>query len=296
MNKNNFLNNAKKQKRDEFYTQYEDIEKEMVYYKDCFKNKVVLCNCNDGENSNFYRYFCDNFSQFGLKKLISISYGERPYKLEVEDGVTTKIELESGDFRKNVLALAEADIVVTNPPFSMFREFLLMLMEYDKKFIILGNINTLFTKDIFPYVVENKLRLGVSIHSGDVGFFVPNENYSYYKPEELARVPSVRWITNIDHGVKLKKIELVKTYNEKDYPKYDTFDAININSIRNIPKDYEGLMGVPITYLERHRREDFEIVGILTHGRDNKYDFAVPMVNGKEKYKRLVIKNLNPVR
>lgn len=287
---NKALNIAKERKRDEFYTRYEDIENEMAYYKDSFRNKVILCNCNDGEESNFYRYFYNNFKKLGLKKLITISYGEEPYKLEVENENVTKIDLESGDFRRNVVALNEADIVVTNPPFSIFREFLQMLVDYKKKFIIVGNLNMIVCKDILPYFTREEFKFGPTLRNKGASFDVPQE---YGEENNETKLGFVRWFTNIDVGYKPESIPLTKKFSESDYDKFDYYPAINVNRLKDIPIDYTGEIGVPITYLDRHNPDDFEIVGALKRGTKRDNDFAKPFVNGKEKFARLVIKRVN---
>ena len=281
MAKNSNLRNAQAVKADEFYTDLTDIEKEMSHYKDFFKGKVVYCNCDDARESNFFKYFSKNFEFLGLKKLITTGYkaegkgvvlvyeGDKNGNRKVEDNEIVVRELEgSGDFRSEecIEFLKEADVVVTNPPFSLFREYIKQLMDYNKKFIVLGNMNSILCKEIFPYVKNNLLWWGVSIHSGDRKFYVP-ENY----PLDAAgcgidengcrfiRVKGVRWWTNIENKNREIPLDLYKRYSS-EYQKFDEFDAINVNKTTEIPMDYDGVMGVPITFFDKYCPEQFEIV------------------------------------
>jgi len=292
---NNSLHNAHRNKMDEFYTQYSDIEKELKYYKDKFKNKIVYCNCDDPEISNFYKYFSNNFEHLGLKKLICTHYSlnEKTYKLVIEkdrnkDGKINGKDVEryefmfsDGDFRSDecVELLKESDIVCTNPPFSLFREYVAQLIEHKKKFLIIGNQNAITYKEIFELIKDNKIWLGMSIHSGDREFRVPD-----YYPLRAAgfrvdengvkyiRVKGVRWWTNIDYKERHEEFipKKYKKYkgNEKDYPKYDNYNAINIDKSELIPIDYKGVMGVPITFLDKYNPGQFEIIG---QGQGNLY-------------------------
>ena len=294
LNKN--LRKAKTWKNDEFYTQLADIERELWHYKEHFKDKVVLCNCDDPRISNFFHYFAYNFEYFGLKKLITTCYKSQDMNLfsinESEKAVyleytgdkngdnTPNIneigvrELQGdGDFRSKecIELLKEADIVVTNPPFSLFREYVTQLIEYDKKFVILGNLNAITYKETFKLIKENKIWLGHSIHSGDVEFKVP-PHYEVRskslrvdeKGERYIRVPSIRWFTNLDYRERHEDLILYKTYkeNDKEYPKYDNYDAINVGITKNIPIDYTWVMGVPITFLDKYNPEQFELIGL----------------------------------
>ena len=310
MAKNTNLTDAKKAKNDEFYTQIEDIEKELKNYKDFFKGKVVYCNCDrvDGENrSNFFVYFAENFKEFGLKRLICTTYNKGGKgRLCIYNGDTNLnniIDMDGdGDFRSEecVKWLKKCDVVVTNPPFSLFRDFVAQLMEYNKKFLIIGNMNAITYKEIFPLIKDNKLWLGASIKSGDRKFYVP-DNYPLNasgcgideKGKRFIRVKGVRWFTNIDHNKNNSPLELYKKYNPKDYPKYDNYDAINVDKTKDIPCDYNGVMGVPITFLDKYCPTQFEIVGI--HG--NCYDYTKPekslTINGKKVYKRIMIRKIN---
>lgn len=275
------LNTAKRAKKDEFYTQITDIEKEMRHYKEHFRGKVVFCNCDDPEYSNFWRYFQLNFYELGLKKLISTHYEEyKPsYRMDIvstdhgeqcgiPDYVKTPLK-QNGDFRSPecIEILKEADIVITNPPFSLFREYIAQLIEYDKKFIILGNINCITYREVFPLIRDNKIWLGVSIHSGDREFRVPDSyplQASGFRIDEdgnkYIRVKGVRWITNLDYLQRHEDIPLFKSYNEEEYPKYVNYDAIEVGKTTDIPADYDGEMGVPITFLDKYNPEQFEII------------------------------------
>ena len=302
------LQTAKNRRKDEFYTMFEDIEKEMIYYEDHFKDKVIFCNCDDSKTSNFWRYFHLNFKRLGLKKLIATHYEKDSptYKIEYEGGndlntdigKVTKLKGD-GDFRSSecIEILKESDIVTTNVPFSLFREYILQLMAYDKKFIVIGSMNALKYKEIFPYIMKNEMWYGVSIHSGDRKFYVPDDYpleasiCGVDKTErKYIRVKGVRWYTNIDHKFRYNDLVLEHKYNSADYPKYDNYNAINVNKTKEIPYDYNGIMGVPITFMDKYNPEQFEIVGIFNHGSDNEFDLAKPVVNEKELYPRIAIK------
>ena len=282
--KNDALKQASKNKKDEFYTQLSDIEKEMKYYQDYFKGKTILCNCDDPMDSNFFLYFELNFTKLGIKRLITTHYEtEKPsYMLEInkdEDGdglitskdiIKTKLK-QNGDFRSPecIELLKQADIVITNPPFSLFREYVAQLIEYDKKFIIIGNVNAITYKEFFPLIKDNKVWLGASIHSGDREFKIPNDyplNASGYRVDDLGnkyiRVKGVRWWTNIDYPQRHENLLLYKTYNPIEYPKYDNYDAINVDKTSDIPVDYKGVIGVPITFLDKYNPEQFTILGL----------------------------------
>ena len=268
---------AKSAKNDEFYTRFEDIEKELKYYKDFFKDKVVYCNCDrvDGENrSNFFVYFTKYFKEFGLKRLICTSYNKGGKgRLCIYDGNTNLndiIDMDGdGDFRSEecVKWLEKCDVVVTNPPFSLFRDFVAQLVKYDKKFLIIGNITAIAYKEIFHFFKEKKLWLSVSIKSGYRKFYV-SDNYPLNSSvcgidenkKHFICVKGVRWFTNIDHNKNNSPLELYKKYNPKDYPKYDNYDAINVDKTKDIPCDYDGVMGVPISFLDKYCPTQFEIV------------------------------------
>lgn len=308
--KNAMLNNASLARKDEFYTQYDDIAKEMAHYTESFQHKVVLCNCDDPFESAFFRYFIINFNELGLAKLISTSYASSPvagqeYPLDgvknAYQAVVTQVPDESltrpdgsldlenifalqgnslspligdGDFRSKECEdlLGGADIVVTNPPFSLFREYISQLARHKKDFIILGNMNAATYKEIFPLFRDNQLWYGQSIRSGDRKFHVP-DNY----PMNAAgcgiddngrcyiRVKGVRWFTNIDNGRRHEPIELERAYTSDDNPRYENYDAIDVSRTANIPSDYNGVIGVPITFLDRYSPDQFEII-MLANG------------------------------
>ena len=315
MAKNADLGAAKTAKKDEFYTQLTDIEKEMRYYRKHFKGKTVLCNCDDPFESNFFKYFVLNFNRLGLKKLIVTCYatspiagqqlslfdvvgGEdeqrnKPYKAVVtkvydvtgDGGVdmfdvaelfksheNELVELEGdGDFRSEecLALLDEADIVVTNPPFSLFREYVSVLMEHEKHFIIIGNVNAITYKEFFPLLKENKVWIGASIHSGDRKFYVPDDyplNAAGCGIDEdgrrFIRVKGVRWYTNLDIKQRHEELILVKRYSPEEYPHYDNYDAIEVSKTSDIPCDYAGVMGVPITFMDRYSPDQFDILGL----------------------------------
>ncbi len=306
-------------KKDEFYTQLSDIEKELRYYKKHFENKIVFCNCDDPFESNFFKYFVLNFNRLKLKKLICTCFAGSPLvgkqlslfdviggnednKFKPYKAVVTKVydatgdgaidmfdvaelfksgenkltELKGdGDFRSNecIEILKESDIVVTNPPFSLFREYVSQLMEYNKKFIIIGNVNAINYKEFFPLLKNNKIWIGPSIHSGDRAFFVPDDyplNASGCGIDEngrkYIRVKGIRWYTNIDTPKRHEDLILVKRYNPNDYPKYDNYDAIEVSKTADIPCDYEGLMGVPITFMDVYNPDQFEIIAASQTG------------------------------
>jgi hypothetical protein len=291
-NKN--LHAAKAGKKDEFYTQLSDIEKELKHYTHHFAGKTVLCNCDDPRVSNFFHYFSYNFHKLGLKKLITTCYksmerdlfstfnSEKAIYLEydgfkngetVPDPETIGIKYfeGDGDFRnaENIELLKEADIVVTNPPFSLFREYVAQLVEYDKKFLIIGNLNAVTYKDVFKLVKDNKLWFGPSIHSGDREFMVPEDyplNAAGSRVDEdgnkYIRVKGVRWYTNMDFSSRHEEMVLYKTYTPEEYPTYDNYDAINIDKTKDIPSNYAGAMGVPITFLDKYNPDQFEIIGL----------------------------------
>lgn len=331
MSKNNTLRKAKDVKNDEFYTRLEDINEEMNNYEDKFRDKIVFCNCDDPTWSNFWKYFHMNFEYLGLKKLITTHYeidGKNSYKIEYsggndtdfEDGVVTQLQ-ENGDFRSDecVALLDEADIVVTNPPFSLFREYITLLIEHKKDFIILGNMNAITYKEVFPLMKENKIWLGCRSLSRDMYFDVPKERRTWlvenkkegsaYKIIDgivMGRLASACWFTNIDHQKRHQTIETTYLYSKKEelypdlYPKYDHYDAIEVSKISEIPMDYEKLMGVPITFLGKYNPEQFEIIdalnryALLDTQNTNKYVQSIHShtcnIGGKSTYFRIVIK------
>ena len=293
MAKNSNMIKAKKEKNDEFYTQLCDIENELKHYKDHFKDKIVFCNCDDPEWSNFWKYFELCFEHLGLKKLVSTHYEEsKPsYKLELEKigGKLTKTKtplLQNGDFRSPecIEILKECDIVVTNPPFSLFREYIIQLIEYGKKFLIIGNQNAITYKDIFPYIKSGKLWLGYGFKGGATHFI--NNHYEDYAAsgnhkEGMIRVSGVHWFTNLDHKKRHEKIILYKEYIEDEYPKYINYNAINVDNSKDIPDNYFDKIGVPISFLDKLSPDQFDIVGLNPNYIETE-DVKIFNKNGKE--------------
>lgn len=286
------LSAAKRAKNDEFYTQLTDIEKELRHYRKHFKDKTVLCNCDDPFESNFFKYFVLNFNRLGLKKLITTCYEgsavaeyrngkAKPYKavvttvhdttgdggIDMEDvlnlfelGENELVELKGdGDFRSDecLALLDEADIVVTNPPFSLFREYVATLMEHEKKFITIGNQNAITYKEIFPLLKDDDVWLG-STHPKE---FIQRDG-------TIKKFGNICWFTNLDIKKRHEELILVKRYTSKEYPHYDNYDAIEVNRVVNIPCDYAGVMGVPITFMDKYNPEQFEIIGLLQSSTD----------------------------
>lgn len=320
-NKN--LSQAKKTKNDEFYTQLTDIEKELAHYRKHFKGKVVLCNCDDPFESNFFKYFVLNFNRLGLKKLIATSYSGSPIAFrqlnlfDFKDGVasdgrkraykavvtvvhgksassgygmddianlfvsgenTLELLEGEGDFRSPecVALLDEADIVVTNPPFSQFREYIAVLVAHKKKFIVIGNRNAITYKEIFPLIKNNEIWMGYGFSGGNAYFYTPNgspNDYAkgvYDETTKLVHFRNCVWFTNLDIKKRHEPLILYKRYkgHEDEYPRYDNYDAINVDKVADIPEDYDGVMGVPITFLDKYCPEQFEIIA-LGNSRDN---------------------------
>lgn len=347
---NDNLKISKSGKQDEFYTQLDTIENELKHYREYFKDKIVLCNCDDPYESNFFKYFALNFNTLGLKKLITTCYmgspivhtqlsffekgelhyeigkSKQPYKIEIcevksEDGSTnvdlTDVEFllknkknvlttlkEDGDFRsKECLDLLdECDIVVTNPPFSLMKEYVPLVMEKGKKCLILGNMNHITFREIFHYFKNRNLWLGYN--SGHFWFRVPEhyeEKATDFKIDEQGqkwrRMGNICWFTNMDIDIRHQPLELYKYYSPEEYPTYDTYDAIHVNYYSEIPADTDKVMGVPITYLAHHCDEQFEILGKFDGGSSsNDLDLAKPIISGKAKYKRIAIRHRNPLK
>lgn len=284
------LTKAKKNKKDEFYTQLSDIENELRHYKKHFKDKVIYCNCDDPRVSNFFHYFSYRFEQLGIKKLIATCYKNQNADLFSQNDSDKAIYLEytgdkngnripdpeeigiknlkgDGDFRskESIELLKEADIIVTNPPFSLFREYVAQLIEYDKKFIIVGHQNAISYKEIFKLMKENKIWLGYGFKGG-AGHFI-NTQYEDYATagehrEGMIRVSGVHWFTNLDISKRHEDLILYKNYNSEEYPTYENFNAINVNKTKDIPIDYKGFIGVPITFLDKYNPEQFELIGL----------------------------------
>ena len=300
MSDNKNLHKAKKEKSDEFYTMLSDIEAELQHYEHHFKDKVIYCNCDNPEWSNFWKYFKDNFERLGLKRLIATYYDNDNQVYRTDLINDTKNELNrfplkgNGDFRSQecIDILKTADIVVTNPPFSLFREYVGQLMEYGKKFLIIGSQNAIVYKNFFPYIKDNKIWMGYN----NVKQFIDEKKL-------IKKFGNICWYTNLEIKKRNKPIDLVKKYNSIDYPKYDNYDAININKIKDIPCDYYDVMGVPISLLEKYAPEQFEIVGIAAgNTKVNGFYYSVPylpnpkdrggcgVINGKRIYTRILIK------
>ena len=319
---NKRLHEAKKAGQDEFYTQREDINAEMEYYIEHFKDKVIYCNCDDPKISNFYFYFKNNFDRLGIKKLVTTCYKNQNPELFSEHkdetavsikfsggggGVLTEDKLKGdGDFRskESIELLKEADIVVTNPPFSLFREYIAQLVGYDKKFLIVGNFNAISYREVFGLIKNNKLWLGNKPTGQDMLFDVPKEiadyllkkkkegsSYRIVNGDVKARAPAV-WFTNLDIDKRHEEfIPYIEYKEHKDkYPKYDNYDAIEVPEIKEIPEDYKGVMGVPITFLDKYNPEQFEIIGQMATTKIDDLNHGYPYVNGKKKYARLLIK------
>lgn len=343
-NKN--LRKASTAKKDEFYTQLVDIEKELKHYKEQFHGKVVYCNCDDPFESNFFKYFAANFKPLKLKKLITTSYikspivggqlplfeveglkpsGKEPFKIEIKgvpdtngDGAVNLEDVEyllkhdkntatplhgNGDFRSDecIELLKEADIVVTNPPFSLFREYVAQLVEYDKKFVIIGNTNALTYKEIFKLIKDNKLRTGYTNFNVGMFFIVPDDWEHFHhideKGRKIARVSTSCWLTNMEVAKHKEYLILYKKYNPEEYPKYDNYDAINVDKVTDIPMDYNGAIGVPITFIDKYNPNQFGIIdglnrySILSGPTDATRGKYLAQINGKPTYVRIVIKN-----
>lgn len=291
MAKNTNLHAAKTAKNDEFYTRIEDIENELKHYKDHFEGKVVYCNCDDPLTSNFCRFFRLKFVDYKIKKLICTAYTKDQGNGTVyiwdkdingngilDDDEATPIKLQqNGDFRSPecIEYLKQADIVVTNPPFSLFREYVAQLVEYKKKFLIVGNGNAITYKEIFPLIKENKIWLAASRNIGQNFEFVVPNSYSGTstrideKGVKYAKVANATWFTNLTHSKRNQKLTLYKKYDPKEFPKYDNYDAIEVSKVSDIPMDYDGVMGVPITFLDKYCPEQFEIVS-FRKGEDGK--------------------------
>ncbi len=367
-NDNSGFTKASKAKKDEFYTQLTDIEKEMRYYRSYFKGKTVLCNCDDPFESNFFKYFAMNFNPLGLKKLIATCYvtspvtgselqyfvdkngqlsffpltgsepiqnSKKPYKVEISevtdangDGRIDLTDVEyllkskdntlsllegDGDFRSAecIELLKQADVIVTNPPFSLFRQYIAQLVEYSKDFIIIANQNAITYKEVFPLFLSGKLWYGASIHSHGRDFRVPDdyplEAYEYRTDEKgnkFINVKGVRWFTNIDYKERHENLILYKHYSPELYPKYENYNVIEVSKTADIPVDYAGVMGVPISFIDKYNPEQFEIIGMAEDngkgysGEAAEWDGINPhcVIDGKNKFKRIFIRNKFPLK
>ena len=319
--KNTNLHAAKNTKKDEFYTQLSDIENELKHYWHHFKNKTVYCNCDDPRISGFFHYFSYGFEAFGLKKLITACYKNQNMDLFSQHDCEQAIYLEyegdknhnkvpdpeeigvkafkgDGDFRSQeaIKLLKQADIVCTNPPFSLFREYVSQLVEYDKKFVIIGDQNAITYKEIFKLIKENKIWLGYD-NGGTKWFRVP-DNYDI-KTESRKKIEngtkyfskgSINWFTNLDHQKRHEELILYKKYTPADYPTYDNYDAIEVSKVKEIPIDYAGAMGVPITFMDKYNPDQFEILGIANSARWIGYE-CLTKINGRNIYNRIIIRN-----
>ena len=350
-NKN--LNAAKAAKKDEFYTQLSDIERELHHYWPHFKDKVVLCNCDDPYESNFFKYFALRFNQLGLKKLICTCYNGSPvmgnelllhfdgydeeptkiaYKVEITevrdengDGAVDLADvryllqndhnvmatLQTGDFRSQecISLLKEADIVVTNPPFSLFREYIAQLMEYGKKFLIVGPQNAVTYKEIFPLIRDFKVWWGYGFKGAAAHFYSPYDDIATAGDhrEGLIRVSGITWYTNLKIQKRSESIDFVCTYSDEEYPRYEDVDAIDVSDSGAVPMDYAGQMGVPITFLNYFNPEQFEVVSccepcirlsvLRKMPKFKEYKSRQRMCNGvlcQKKYHRIIIRNRHP--
>lgn len=315
--KNRNLHKAKDSKNDEFYTQLSDIEKELKHYRKHFQDKVVYCNCDDPRVSNFFHYFSHNFEKLGLKKLIATCYKSQSMELFSQNDSEQAIYLEytgdkngnhtpdpseievnylqrDGDFRSEecIELLKQADIVVTNPPFSLFRQYVAQLIEHNKKFLIIGHQNAITYKEIFKLIKDNQLWLGID--NGGTKWFAVQDHYDIATEtrkkiengQKYFSMGSIVWFTNLDHSKRHEDIILYRTYNHKEYPKYDNYDGIEVSRVADIPIDYTGAMGVPITFLDKYNPDQFEIIKFRKGDDDN--DLSI---NGKCPYFRILIRN-----
>ncbi len=333
---NRNLHKAKSNKKDEFYTQLVDIENELRHYSDHFRGKVVYCNCDDPRVSNFFHYFAYNFRVLGLKKLITTCYKNQQMNMfsqhdaekaiwleydgtENETGVPSVEDIGihylegDGDFRSEecIELLKQADIVVTNPPFSLFREYVAQLIEYDKKFLIIGHQNAITYKEIFPLIKDNKLWLGHAQKAVTMLFDVPTEfadeivatrkegsSYVVVDGRVKSKMRNAKWFTNLDHNKRHEDQILYKKYTPEEYPHYDNYDAIEVSKVAHIPKDWDGAMGVPITFLDKHNPDQFEIIWTTDRGGDGMLEemkrphsrYDAPVIQGQGKYKRIFIR------
>lgn len=347
---NSNLHKANKAKKDEFYTQLVDIEKELKHYKEQFRNKVVYCNCDDPFESNFFKYFASNFNALGLKRLIAISYKPSPIANtqlglfgdnktlikskgrpkatankfiinEVSDldgdgafdlrDIAEQLKAnknnewaplkDDGDFRseESIELLKQADIVVTNPPFSLFREYVAQLIEYKKKFLILGDQNAITYKETFLLICENKLWTGYN-NGGTKWFQVPMDyDISTETRKKIVNgtkyfsMGRIMWFTNLDIEKRHQEMTLYKKYSLKEFSKYDDYDILNVDKVADIPMDYSGVMGVPITFVDKYSPKQFEMLGIANSARWIGHK-CFTLINGRKIYNRILIKNKKP--
>jgi len=326
MSGNRSLHAANRAKQDEFYTQLTDIENELRHYRKHFESKSVYCNCDDPTVSNFYRYFYLNFVKLGLRKLVTTCYKNQSPDLFSRHDKEQAVGVEytgakkrvfqlvgDGDFRSRycVELLKTADIVVTNPPFSLFREYVAQLVEHDKAFLVIGNMNAITYKEIFPLIRDNRIWYGASIKSGDREFGVPEDypmraasSRTDINGNKYIRVKGVRWFTNLDYPQRHEELILYERYSPEKYPKFDNYNAINVNKTAHIPEDYDGAMGVPISFLDKHNPDQFELMSaddirsnssipFKQHGLIKDKDSAI---SGKPTYVRIVVRNKKGTR
>lgn len=346
------LAQAKDAKNDEFYTQIRDIENELSHYYDFFRGKVVLCNCDDPYESNFFQYFALKFNVLGLKKLITTCYNGSPisgnelpldfvdkstdpkknaYKVEITqvqdfngDGSENLADVRyllqndknaisvlkgNGDFRSDecIELLKQADVVVTNPPFSLFREYVAQLMKYNKQFLIIGNMNAITYKEIFPLIKDNKIWIGYGFNLSMIfktmypNLLEANRKYvsahGFDPDKNYVKTPAIAWYTNIDIQKRHENLILCKHYSPTDYPKYDNYDAINVDKVTDIPDDYNGIIGVPITFLDKYNPDQFEIIDINPHffaiveqGLPKPKQLTLHSIGRKDPYARILIR------
>ncbi len=311
------LSAARRNKKDEFYTQLSDIENELRHYHDHFEGKVIYCNCDDPQVSNFFYYFASNFKLLKLKKLITTCYKNQQDIFSTEDseeavfleydgknatwtrdhltGVVKPLE-GNGDFRSTecIKLLEQADIVITNPPFSLFREYLSQLIEYGKKFLVIGPRNAIIYKEIFPEIKNDKIWLGLGFVAGNAYFEAKHpENFKsgvYNQETGLVKFRNVVWYTNLSHEKRNEELYLWKNYSPDEYPHYDNYDAIEVDRVVNIPCDWDGAMGVPITFLDHYNPDQFEIIGRMNSNAVTDLQLGIPYVNGVAKYARIIIR------
>lgn len=322
MSQNAVLNRARNIPKDEYFTQLVDIEKELKHYKPHFRGKTVYCNCDDPRVSNFFHYFSYNFEHLGLRRLITTCYKNQDPELFSRHDADEAVWLEyngdlngnkipdpeeigvfplkgDGDFRSDecLEMLRQADIVVTNPPFSLFRDYVGQLVEEEKKFLIIGDQNNVTYKETFNFIQQNKLWLGVD--NGGTKWFEVRDDYDI-KTESRKKIVdgkkffskgNICWYTNLEHDKRQEELELVKRYSPDEYPRYDNYDAIEVSRYKDIPMEYDGAMGVPITFLDKYNPDQFEIVGLCwILLREMKSSESMMKINGKRKYRRIIIK------
>ena len=314
MSRQDFLKNAKKDKKDEFYTRYEDIEytvQKIVDDKnDIFKGKTILCPCDDPDKSNFVKYFKNNFNKFGIKKLICTCYAQSVENfplfggsmcgkaIEITEAGERKFDLNSdGDFRgREVSDIRDSvDFIITNPPFSLFRDFFKWCLQAKTAmFLTVGHLNAVGHIDVFPHIQSGRVKIADG-YANEIGYFLSPYDSFLEKDDEIIRVNGIVWYTDIDIDVRKKPQLIHNSIHDREYDKYDFYDALYIESVKQIPFDYDGVMGVPATILKYNYFDDFEIVGAFNHGSDGWWDLAKPIVKGKERFKRIAIKRKTAV-